>query len=203
MEKNWLRLLTPIVIPDHRVDIITTNYDRVIETALRKIRAGMELVDAGLVDDTDRAVEPERWLNAMSTDAGHGMLTKLHGSIDWRWDGDSILQGGPREYSGKENVIIYPGYRGAPSGSPFDVFHDYFGWALEKADIVIVIGFAFRDEHLNSIFAGHWCPDTVVIDPADPSENFGTAGANLHLARGFDDEAVDFCLAAINEKLPD
>lgn len=79
---------------------------------------------------------------------------KLHGSLDWVSDGELCMKSGASlpPNSPKETPILYPGYKDTPNSEPFISMHHNLSEKLLTADIVIVIGFAFRDAYINSIF---------------------------------------------------
>jgi SIR2-like domain len=82
---------------------------------------------------------------------------KLHGSIDW-W---LTEQGTITRSLAKENpfevltdrTMIYPIYEKFVSKDPFFTLYQYFRRVLFKEDILIVIGFSFRDPSINNAFA--------------------------------------------------
>ncbi len=49
-------------------------------------------------------------------------------------------------------AILYPGFKGVPEVEPFVSLHGRLSTRLADADVVIVIGFAFRDAYINSVF---------------------------------------------------
>lgn len=49
-------------------------------------------------------------------------------------------------------LLLYPGFKGTPSNEPYKSFHDALLERLLTADIIYVIGFAFRDEFINNQF---------------------------------------------------
>jgi SIR2-like protein len=82
---------------------------------------------------------------------------KLHGSIDW-WLDDS--QRVVNSLVGPENpfvvlterTIIYPIYEKHITRDPFFTLYEYFRRTLFREDIVIVIGYSFRDLTINNAF---------------------------------------------------
>ena len=48
--------------------------------------------------------------------------------------------------------LLYPGYKGTPTDEPFITMHNKLFLRLNECDEVHVIGFAFRDPYINSIF---------------------------------------------------
>jgi SIR2-like domain len=79
---------------------------------------------------------------------------KIHGSLDWNSQNDTVIKiGAPIIPHNPDQVaIIYPGYKGVPANEPFVSLHTRLYQRLIEADYVIVIGFAFRDAYINSLF---------------------------------------------------
>ncbi len=77
-------------------------------------------------------------------------LYKLHGSVNWRRDGNFVYRV-PRKQTHKQNAIIYPGYKDTPKEEPFKSLHSAFSEELNSTDLLIAIGFSFRDVTLNKI----------------------------------------------------
>ena len=143
-------------------------------------------------------------------DSGKGLLTKLHGSIDWQYDSEDITKSGPHYTREEQNhCILYPGYKGVPSEEPFSVFHDHLrnvargGHDVLKA--AIFIGFAFRDNYINSIlknlpegtFACYFTkkpPDKISRSIQEPPPRAPHTEKFIHLEDGFTEETISFCL---------
>jgi hypothetical protein len=80
---------------------------------------------------------------------------KLHGSLDWTYDsnGACVKSGAANLPANLEQMpIIYPGHKNITDKEPFKSTHDRLFSRLNVADYVIVIGFAFRDQLINSHF---------------------------------------------------
>jgi len=182
---RWARGLSP-----QKVDIVTTNYDRVLESAL-------DTIDDLPVDTGKRASVEVRLNLALwdkSSQGDKGLLTKLHGSVDWTLAGtDSagqpIIRWGQPEHQGLHDNrgIIYPGFKGSPEKEPFKSFHDYFGTAASKATHLLFIGFAFRDDYINDLLARSLSPTAkiAVIDPASMLPDLPFLKNIKHLQIGF------------------
>src|ERR1041385_4384868 len=200
---NWLRLLDALLTIDLRVDIFTTNYDRVIEVALRHVRSSsVTRVDTGRRDDdVERYLNEQTWTESPTRSGGEvGRLRKLHGLGDWSWDqsrkrifvSDPLFKGDHARH-----VILYPGFKGVPDKAPFNYFHSYFASRLAVVDHLVFIGFAFRDEYINDMLQRFTAPRAVVtvVNPAQVQSPF--AGPIKHVAAPFAAEAVKQVLAQI------
>jgi len=167
---KWLRGLNPEVI-----DIVTTNYDLVIESALAEV--GDIPVDTGKRATVDVSLDLSLWDRGRPPNSG--LLTKLHGSVDWRYaagNGNPVtIRWGHPEHDGMHETrgIIYPGFKGVPEKEPFKSFHDYFGSVSERATHLIFIGFAFRDEYINALLQRAPSP-TARVAVIDPSESLAS-----------------------------
>jgi hypothetical protein len=149
---------------DHQLlfhNIVTTNYDLVIESCSRQnsnIPSG-----TGFIEDQLRKeyVLPLDNLILGSPNLSVKYL-KLHGSINW-WirDGDKrIVQRNERNpattlmgetYS--ERLLIYPIYEKYISLDPYYSLHYYFRKLLYQHTDYVVIGYSFRDQSINNAFA--------------------------------------------------
>ncbi len=78
---------------------------------------------------------------------------KLHGSINWYYqEGFGMICRTIKEIVPDNpdfGAIIYPGFKGVPDIEPFKSLHMKFIKRLQKADFMIAIGFAFRDDIIN------------------------------------------------------
>ena len=131
LEDNWVPLLKDLE-ELHEVEIFTTNYDLIIETALKHVGdSESQLVATGRKYGVQTVVDTDLWKEG---DAGYksmngtrGLLTKLHGSVDWNTRGGSVYHGTPGYKGNHDNqVIIYPGWKGEPQKEPFQEFHGHF-----------------------------------------------------------------------------
>jgi hypothetical protein len=109
---NWILLLSKLRNDGHLVDVFTTNYDLVIESALDHI-GGQKLLNdyLGASGGLQKHLDLANWQEDSKRDLG--LLTKLHGSLNWKrkassiYIGDSIFTG-----SHEKQAIIYPGFKG-------------------------------------------------------------------------------------------
>ena len=150
LAKTWAPLLRLLHSTMHRIEIFTTNYDAVIEEALEgsSVKMNMGIARRG----TYAQLGLENWEKNSLDEASPGLLTKLHGSLNWTLGkGSKIYVGGPDVVEQARQVAIYPGYKGKPSSQPFAAFHEHLRRCLSKADNIIFIGFAFRDQYINEL----------------------------------------------------
>jgi hypothetical protein len=109
LKGNWLPLLQELKTREWRIDIVTTNYDTVIETAISAVYPEDYDRFVGLKGRTRKQLDLNSW---QEPDRRQGLLTKIHGSLDWQISGKSIFVGSP-VYTGdhSKHAIIYPGFK--------------------------------------------------------------------------------------------
>lgn len=138
------------------VELFTVNYDLLLETALEELRVPYfdgfigslrarfhtELVEGIPGQD-------EQWVPS-----SFARLWKLHGSVNWSWEGKQhvVRLGAP---VGAQHVAaIYPSDSKYEESRrvPFVVLQDRFRRALHQPEtLVIISGYSFNDDHLNEL----------------------------------------------------
>ena len=204
---TWIKLLKELEEFDPAIEIFTTNYDLVLEDVIEEAQVK---VDCGL-DRSQRSMrlDPAAW-NPSSPffRTNGGLLTKLHGSVDWQRDNGNIIVG-PSRFSGdhKNHCILYPGYKGVPTEEPFRAFHEHLRNVVrdESLTAAIFIGFAFRDDYINTILTdlppatpkfAITKSDEKHIDDTPPTGAPFTDNC-IHFRGGFTAETVAECLAVM------
>lgn len=195
LEQNWIPLLRSLSRLSRGLEVFTTNYDIVIEEALRVSRLNIE---TGRRSNTYSEVDESLWIEAdenSDSERRVGLLTKLHGSVDWSRNGEQIYFGTPRfQGDHKSQVIIYPGFKGVPDQRPFTLFHEHLSRVSQHAEAAVFIGFAFRDEYINQVFRDRLAKNALVfiVDPAQRiAHPFSNASRVEHITDGFGSSAVD------------
>ena len=144
--------------------IATLNYDQLVEVSLEKIE---RKVDLGLTQWNDK-----RFVRF------HGKspkLIKLHGSTNWfiRNDDEIVFDGDttPSIYS-PSRAIIFGGQseKLVPYG-PFLHLRHQFHQLLQDSSYLLVVGYSFRDLHLNALIRS-WIATRqnvkiIIVDPSD------------------------------------
>jgi hypothetical protein len=202
IDQNWAPLVRGLLGKNYWVDFFTTNYDLVLEAV---VDASGRDVGYGQGPGAVRQLDLEVWRKSLLDEAFRpyqdGLITKLHGSLNWERDRRGVVFGGPTFKSSHDHhVAIYPGFKGAPTAEPFSLMHDYFERALQSADLLIFIGFAFRDEYLNTLIsrAPLSKKKKFVIDPADALGGpFQLQGGVSHHKGVFDLRSVEWLLAKV------
>ena len=180
------RYLLPMLEANDTNHIATLNYDLGVETAAQ---LGELSVDTGITKW--RGGLRWRW----DLDNPDVKLLKLHGSLNWGrpyGEGGYLAQGTPRittEGSEDYDLQYVPhGLEVQPPGLIFGVrnklrpdgpfmamLHEFWCW-LERAERLVVIGYSFRDEHINNLIQD-WItlrPGSTleIVDPSTPESWF-------------------------------
>lgn len=157
-----------------RLQIFTTNYDRLIER-------GCDIAGLRIVDRFVGAIEPEFRSSRLLVDMhytppgvrgeprhleGVVHLTKLHGSLDWRWELPRLYRTGlpfgaenthpalPK--SPRSSVMIYPNAAKdiETAAYPYaDLFRDLSSVVCQPNSVLVTYGYGFGDDHINRVIA--------------------------------------------------
>jgi len=170
-EIRYLMSLVMAASDPGELRIATLNYDRSIELAGKacnvEVHTGIwEWVRAG------------RW-----TWPTTGVcLLKLHGSIDWTWHDDPPYEGRmpsrfvreiPTSASDDDEPVLVFGLRGKlrAEGPFLSALAEFESW-LASAQRLTVVGYSFRDDHVNQIIRrwthDHRSREIIVVDPSLP-----------------------------------
>ena len=207
----WIRLLKGLKEIGPAIEIFTTNYDRVLEDATKQADMNMEY---GVVHDgLDTYVDYSLWgpRKRPLPNNRRGLLTKLHGSVDWQRLDGNITRSAPRFTGDHQNhCILYPGHKGTPTEEPFISFHEHLRTVVrgeyEPLSAAIFIGFAFRDDHINTILSdlpSETLKFVITKSAGDLIDNIPPTGAPftdtcLHWRGGFTAKTAEDCLLAIS-----
>ena len=156
-----------------RLNIFTTNYDRIVEYGSEL--AGIRLIDrfVGTVNPVFRSsrVEVDMHYNPPGIRGepryleGVVHFTKLHGSLDWSVQGDVVrryaLPYGADDigtYLNErcENLLIYPNAAKDKETTEFpyvELFRDFAASVCRANSTIVVYGYSFGDDHINRVIA--------------------------------------------------
>lgn len=156
-----------------RLNIFTTNYDRFIEFGLDE--AGLLTIDRFIGKlqpvmrfqriDLDYHYNPPGIRGEPRYVEGVVKYTKLHGSIDWKFDKDKIIKiplpfGATEEDLERyhknilESAVIYPNSSKAYETSFFpysELFRDFSSAICRPNSVLVIYGYGFGDSHINQI----------------------------------------------------
>lgn len=156
-----------------RLNIFTTNYDRFIEYGLDEV--GFLTIDRfiGKIQptmrfhriDLDYHYNPPGIRGEPRYVEGVVKFTKLHGSIDWKFEQDKIIKlpipfgvdyDKYKEYFSNplKNVVIFPNSSKAYETSFFpysELFRDFSTAICRPNSVLVTYGYGFGDSHINRI----------------------------------------------------
>ncbi|EIW00999.1 Fibronectin-binding protein (FBP) [Thermoanaerobacter siderophilus SR4] len=169
--KNFLISFASRTATRDRLNIFTTNYDRFIEYGLDE--AGILILDRFIGKlkpimrfhriDLDYHYNPPGIRGEPRYVEGVVRFAKLHGSIDWEFDGDRIVKTPisfgemPNEDFFKnpfEKVVIYPNSSKAVETAFFpysELFRDFSTAICRPNSVLVTYGYGFGDSHINRI----------------------------------------------------
>ena len=190
-----------------RLHVFTTNYDRFIEYGCDW--TGLRLVDrfVGHLSpiyrssrvDVDIHYNPPGIRGEPRYLEGVVKLSKLHGSLDWRYEGTIVRRIGiafgtkpiPPQNPEEECVLIYPNAAKDMETTEYpyaDLFRDYAAALCRPNSALVTYGYGFGDDHINRVIRDMLTiPSThlVIISWDDPGRDVkkGTAGRIEHFCR--------------------
>lgn len=149
--KPLLDILIPLKSSPNILPIFTTNYDSAIE--LLSESDGIEVFFARESYSTKICINPDLYESyEPPPDKRNIVLFHLHGSVNWIEKDNKIEYLStvvPNKYRDDYiHKIIFPLRDKAFEDKFFDLAYDYFLRCLEKAKVLIVIGYSFRDKDL-------------------------------------------------------
>ena len=150
-------LLPHLLKPNSGINIITTNYDRLVEVACERANISVNnFFSGGYVSEFNPKVSKYQLCRGVAQRSKRVVLKyteyasvyKPHGSLDWYF-----VQGEPvcsTLFSGKEKLIITPGVNKFRGGyeRPFDSHRELANKAINSGARFLVIGYGFNDDHL-------------------------------------------------------
>ncbi len=150
------------LIKKHGEEIIvfTTNYDRSIEEYCSNGSNKLRCIDGFYLDQyNNRFLWAKGDYGYMGkNNAGHDVfLYKIHGSLNWKKHTKygierTTYERKPEDSNYDEDFLIYPTLSPkdeAEGKEPYNTILKKFDEKLKSLDICIVIGFSFRDKHVN------------------------------------------------------
>lgn len=154
--KSFYGSLLKLLTEDREdIHIGTTNYDYAIENFCDL--SGQDYIcDVGLPSNNRKPVWDSKKFSVNLEKLVY--LYKIHGSLDWEWDGSNIIKSTniPKFANGaSDNLYIAPTLTPKPEVErpPYNIINNMFKEKLLDSEICLVIGYAFRDQHINSSFS--------------------------------------------------
>lgn len=195
----WTQLLTGLRAIDPVLEIFTTNYDIVLEDAIRQAEIPTEI---GLTSYREgHGMQTHLWDPANRPETG--LLTKLHGSVDWRYLTEDVVVVRDADFSGNrhKHCILYPGYKGVPKEEPFRRFHEHLRRVVqgeyEPLVAAVFIGYAFRDDYINTILSTLTPRTCVYVITKSERVGWPRGIPSVMVDDGLTKDAVQTCLKTI------
>lgn len=201
-----------------RLEVFTTNYDRFIEY-------GCDLGGLRIIDRFVGSVFPHFRSSRLNVDMhydppgirgepryleGVVHFTKLHGSLDWTWQGREVIRiplpfGAPSDHpqmsqQPSESVMIYPNPAKDVETLEFpyaELFRDFAGAICRPNSALVTYGYGFGDDHVNRVIRDMLTiPSThlVIIAWDQPEPGNPSASGNATRKR-----IIEFCRGAGGE----
>ncbi len=178
--------------------IFTTNYDLFSERAMDRLGLPYANGFSGVVE---RRFNPATFRYALAEQLdisnrkwsavdGFVYLCKLHGSISWTEDNHGLFpirETWPQTAPSKVMIFPTPAKQNSSLGSPYsDLFREFQSRIVREQSVLITIGYAFGDEHLNNIiYQALTIPTFRLIMFADPD-----AGGDIAKLRALRDPRI-------------
>ena len=195
----WAKLLKLLANYDPIIEIFTTNYDRVLENVIRSSEINMET--GRKFDGLQTKLDTTCWDTSDDLPDSNGRLTKLHGSVDWQRSNEGINISEVFTGDHQNHLILYPGYKGEPDEEPFAKFHRHLQIAVRQATVAVFIGYAFRDQYINTIFSefSPEIPKIVINKDSSIPDLLFLKGAK-HFGKGLTKETAKVCINSLYPK---
>lgn len=161
--------------------VFTTNYDLFNERAMDRLGLPYANGFSGVVE---RRFNPATFRYSLAEQLditnrkwsavdGFVYLCKLHGSISWTEDDHglfSIREIWPQTSPSKVMIFPTPAKQNSSLGSPYsDLFREFQSRVVREQSVLVTMGYAFGDEHLNNIiYQALTIPTFRLIVFADP-----------------------------------
>lgn len=170
--KSFVLSFTSRAASRERLNIFTTNYDRFIELAcdetgillLDRFKGKMQPIFRNTRLELDYHYNPPGIRGEPRYVEGVARITKLHGSIDWRFDQDRILKtllpfGAKADHPAipeniTQQVVIYPNSSKDLETAfyPYaELFRDFSSSICQPNSVIITYGYGFGDSHINRV----------------------------------------------------
>lgn len=178
--------------------VFTTNYDLFSERAMDRLGLPYANGFSGVVE---RRFNPATFRYALAEQLditsrkwsavdGFVYLCKLHGSISWTEDDHGLFpirETWPQTAPSKVMIFPTPAKQNSSLGSPYsDLFREFQSRIVREQSVLITMGYAFGDEHLNNIiYQALTIPTFRLIVFADPASQ-----GDIAKLRALDDPRV-------------
>lgn len=203
------------------INIYTTNYDLYIERALERIKVYYTNGFNGLIErEFDPSIfrlryvdDENRYKDRWEPVSRFARLYKLHGSINWFYQGKKVVEKVGSNHDGdNENTVIYPTMNKHTQTlqSPYSELFREFSMQLQKPNTtLIVMGYGFPDTHINQLIQQALSNETFNLIVFGNITEKGLkqfykeniSKQNLHIIGGNDDGGMMHYYSTIVEKI--
>ena len=170
--KSFILSFTSRAASRERLNLFTTNYDRFIELAcdetgvllLDRFKGKIQPIFRNTRLELDYHYNPPGIRGEPRYVEGVARITKLHGSIDWKFAGEkiitSLLPFGAEDIHPEipknvtEQVVIYPNSSKDIETAfyPYaELFRDFSSAICQPNSVIITYGYGFGDSHINRV----------------------------------------------------
>ena len=170
--KSFILSFTSRAASRERLNLFTTNYDRFIELAcdetgvllLDRFKGKIQPIFRNTRLELDYHYNPPGIRGEPRYVEGVVRITKLHGSIDWKFTGDKIIRSllpfGATDTHPEipsnvtEQVVIYPNSSKDIETAfyPYaELFRDFSSAICQPNSVIITYGYGFGDSHINRV----------------------------------------------------
>lgn len=170
--KSFVLSFTSRAASRERLNLFTTNYDRFIELAcdetgvllLDRFKGKLQPIFRNTRLELDYHYNPPGIRGEPRYVEGVARITKLHGSIDWRFDRDRIIKcllpfGAENTHPAipqniTEQVVIYPNSSKDLETAfyPYaELFRDFSSSICQPNSVILTYGYGFGDSHINRV----------------------------------------------------
>lgn len=170
--KSFILSFTSRAASRERLNLFTTNYDRFIELAcdetgvllLDRFKGKLQPIFRNTRLELDYHYNPPGIRGEPRYVEGVARITKLHGSIDWRFDKGRIIKtllpfGAEETHPAipeniTEQVVIYPNSSKDLETAfyPYaELFRDFSSSICQPNSVILTYGYGFGDSHINRV----------------------------------------------------
>lgn len=159
LRKIYDSIFNMIIKYQKDIHVFTTNYDIAIEEYCG-ITNEHKCIDGFVYNNRKRR---HLWANGVMNPPDHDRgrdvyLYKLHGSLNWKYHSDHGLERTSEESqindpSYTDNLLVYPTMnpKDGHEKDPYKTIRKHFVKQMNASEACIVIGFSFRDLHINEV----------------------------------------------------
>lgn len=196
--KSFILSFTSRAASRERLNLFTTNYDRFIELAcdetgvllLDRFKGKIQPIFRNTRLELDYHYNPPGIRGEPRYVEGVARITKLHGSIDWKFSVDKIIRSllpfGAEDThpeipkNATEQVVIYPNSSKDIETAfyPYaELFRDFSSSICQPNSVIITYGYGFGDSHINRVIEDMLTIPSTHLVVIAWDRNYADAGA--------------------------